>query len=588
MAARREKKARKVRRQPVALPSFRGRRFVVLGIFVLAGAALVWRAVDQQILEKDFLQSEGADRYLDKVRQEAHRGLITDRRGEVLALSTPVDAVTANPRVLTPDTPDLARLAKALDLSPASLRRRLKRHARRRFMYLRKRLPPGQAEHALKVADAYGIRGVHLERRDRRYYPEGEVFAHVLGFTNNEDRGQEGLERAYDKALRGEPGLKLVMRDGRRRVVEDIESIRTPRDGNNLALSLDSRLQYLAYRELKAAVHRNRARGGSAVLLDVRTGEVLAMVNQPSYNPNGDRSNKGGRLRNRAVTDVFEPGSTMKPFAVAAALEQGVVTPDSLVDTSPGYFKVASLTVHDHHNLGRITLQTLLARSSNVGAAKLALSLDKAAYWRLLDAVGFGHVPGVGFPAEAGGRLPYFREWVPVDQATLAYGYGISVSTLQLAEAYAVLANDGVWLPPTLLKRAAPPRGKRVMSERTAVDVRYMLEAVVTSKGGTAPKARVRGYRVAGKTGTVRKLSANGEYSERRYRSLFVGMAPVTRPRLVLAVMIDEPRGKDYYGGLVAAPVFSKVMGEALRLLNVAPDALSHPPLRLAQLGSGR
>jgi cell division protein FtsI (penicillin-binding protein 3) len=425
---------------------------------------------------------------------------------------------------------------------------------------------------------------VHLERRDRRYYPTGEVFAHVLGFTNAEDRGQEGLERAWDRELRGEPGVKRVLRDGRGRVVDDVENIRSPRDGRNLALSLDARLQYIAYRELKAAVHRHRAIGGSAVVLDVRTGEVLAMVNQPGYNPNADRSNRNGRLRNRAITDVFEPGSTMKPFAVAAALEQGVVGPDSIVDTTPGYFKVGPLTVRDHHPLGRIDLTTLLARSSNVGVARLALSLDKAAWWHSLDALGLGHAPGIGFPAETGGHLLHFREWVPVDQATLAYGYGISVSTLQLARAYMTLANDGVVLPVTLLRRDEVPHGQRVFSERTAVDVRYMLEAVVSDKG-TAPRAAIPGYRVAGKTGTVKKLSRDGGYSEDRYRAVFVGMAPVTRPRLVMAVMIDEPRGKVYYGGAVAAPVFARVMGEALRLLNVPPDELERPQLRLALAG---
>jgi cell division protein FtsI (penicillin-binding protein 3) len=584
MAGKRHKKARQVQRQPVALPSFAARRYGVLAVFVLAGAVLVWRAVDQQILEKDFLQSEGADRYLDRVRQEAHRGLITDRRGEVLALSTPVDSVTANPRVLTPDTAHLTDLAKALDMPATVLRKRLERYAQRRFVYLKKGLPPGRAEYVLKVADAFDIDGVHLEHKYRRYYPEGEAFAHVLGFTNSNDQGQEGLERAYDKALRGENGEKLVLRDGRRRVVDDVENIRSPRDGQNLALSIDGRLQYIAYRELKAAVHRNRAIGGSAVLLDAKTGEVLAMVNQPGYNPNGDRSNKGGQLRNRALTDVFEPGSTMKPFVVAAALEQGVIQASSLIDTSPGMFKVASLTIHDHHNLGRISPQTLLARSSNVGAAKLALSLDKAAYWRLLDALGFGKAPETGYPAEGAGRLPYFREWVPVDQATLSYGYGISASALQLAQAYAVLANDGVKLPVSLLKLARAPEGERVMGRRTALDVRHMLEAVV-AQDGTAPEAQVQGYRVAGKTGTARKLGRDGEYSDDRYRSVFAGMAPVDDPRLVMAVVIDEPQGKYYYGGQVAAPVFSRVMGEALRLLNVAPDALSRPQLRLAQLG---
>ncbi len=583
MAARREKRARRVR-QEAKLPSFALRRVGVLTIFAVVACALVWRAVDQQILEKDFLQSEGADRYLDRQTIAAHRGLITDRRGAVLALSTPVDSVTANPRVLTPDTANLDHLARALDMPLKRLRGILRRNAHRRFVYLKKRLPPGRAEHVLKVARALDIDGVHLERRDRRYYPTGEVFAHVLGFTSAEDRGQEGLERAWDRELRGEPGVKRVLRDGRGRVVDDVESIRRPRDGRNLALSLDARLQYIAYRELKAAVHRHRAIGGSAVVLDVRTGEVLAMVNQPGYNPNADRSNRNGRLRNRAITDVFEPGSTMKPFAVAAALEQGVVEPGSTVDTAPGYFKVGPLTVRDHRSLGRIDLTTLLARSSNVGAARLALSLDKAAWWRSLDGLGFGHAPGTGFPAEASGRLPYFREWVSVDQATLAYGYGVSMSTLQLARAYAALANDGVVLPVTLLRRDAVPEGRRVFSERTAVDVRYMLEAVV-SDTGTAPQAAIPGYRVAGKTGTVKKLSAHGGYAEDRYRAVFVGMAPVTRPRLVMAVMIDEPRGKAYYGGSVAAPVFARVMGEALRLLNVPPDGLERPQLRLALAG---
>ncbi len=583
MAARREKRIERAR-QEMKLPSFALRRVVVLAIFGLVAGVLVWRAVDQQILEKDFLQSEGADRYLDRQTIAVHRGLITDRRGAVLALSTPVDSVTANPRVLTPDTPHLDRLARALDMPLKRLRGILRRNAQRRFVYLKRHLPPGRAGHVLKVARALDIDGVHLERRDRRYYPTGEVFAHVLGFTSAEDRGQEGMEWSWEHDLRGEPGVKRVLRDGRGRVVDDVESIRTPRDGRNLVLSLDARLQYIAYRELKAAVHRHRAIGGSAVLLDVRTGEVLAMVNQPGYNPNADRSNRNGRLRNRAITDVFEPGSTMKPFAVAAALGQGVVAPDSIVDTAPGYFKVGPLTVRDHHPLGRIDLTTLLARSSNVGAARLSLLLDKAAWWHELDALGLGHVPGTGFPAEAGGHLPHFRDWVPVDQATLAYGYGISVSALQLAHAYAALANDGVVLPVTLLRRDDVPQGKRVFSERIAVNVRHMLESVVSDKG-TASHAAIPGYHVAGKTGTVKKLLRHGGYSRNHYRAVFVGMAPATRPRLVMAVMIDEPRGKVYYGGVVAAPVFSRVMSEALRLLNVPQDDLEQPQRHLASMG---
>jgi len=390
MAARRDKRAKQVKRQEARLPSFAARRYGVLAIFGLAACALVWRAVDQQILEKDFLQSEGADRYLDRVEMVGHRGLITDRRGEVLALSTPVDSVAANPRVLRADSHALAPLALALDISPDELRQKLARYSSRRFVYLKRRMPPAEADYVLQVARANDLRGVHLERAYRRYYPTGEVFAHVLGFADHEDVGQEGLELAYDGELRGTTGSKLVLRDGRRRAVDDVENIQSPRDGKNLALSLDGRLQYIAYRELKAAVKRNRAIGGSAVLLDARTGEVLAMVNQPGFNPNGSRSSKNGRLRNRAITDVFEPGSTMKPFAVAAGLELGVIDADTMIDTNPGFMKVAGGRVKDHKNLKTIDLATLLGRSSNVGAAKVAMKMDRADYWQILDAFGFG------------------------------------------------------------------------------------------------------------------------------------------------------------------------------------------------------
>jgi len=583
MAGRRDRRAKKVEREQAKLPSFAARRYGVLGIFALAASVLVWRAVDQQILEKDFLQSEGADRYLDRVEMVAHRGLITDRRGAVLALSTPVDSVAANPRVLRADSAALAPLAEALQMPLADLRQKLARYSQRRFVYLKRRMPPAEAAYVMEVARAYELGGVHLEREYRRYYPTGEVFSHVLGFTDYQDLGQEGLERAYNTALAGTPGSKLVLRDGRRRAVDDVENIQSPRDGKNLALSLDGRLQYIAYRELKAAVKRNRAISGAAVMLDARTGEVLAMVNQPGFNPNGSRSSKGGRLRNRALTDVFEPGSTMKPFAVAAALELGVVGPGSLVDTAPGYFKVRGGRVKDHHNLGQIDLQTLLGKSSNVGAAKLAMAMDSEDYWRVLDGFGFGQSTATAFPAEAGGQLISWRNWAEIDQATLSFGYGVSVTALQLARAYAVLANDGLSVPVSLLKVAQPPEAQRVISERTAVDVRHMLESVVLD-GGTAPQAAVPGYRVAGKTGTVKKLGANG-YSDDRYVAVFAGMAPLSDPRLVMVVMVDEPRGKHYYGGSVAGPVFAKVMGEALRLMNIKPDALTSPQARLAEAG---
>jgi len=587
MAARRDKRARQVRRtESKALPSYAGRRHTVLVLFALAATALVWRAVDQQILEKDFLQSEGSDRYLDRVEVPAHRGLITDRRGDVLALSTPVDSIAANPRVLGTDAQQTLALAKALKIDPEQLRAKLARYSRRHFVYLKRRLPPAEATHVMEVAKARGIRGVHVEREYKRFYPAGEVFAHVLGFTDVDDHGQEGLELALDQALRGEPGAKRVLRDGRRQVVDDVENIRSPRAGNHLALSIDQRLQFIAYRELKAAVKRHRAISGSLVLLDVRSGEVLAMVNQPSFNPNGSRSNRSGRLRNRALTDVFEPGSTMKPFTVAAALDRGTIRADSVIDTSPGYFHLGRAQVKDSKNLGLIDVGTVLSRSSNVGASKIALGLEKRDLWQVMDDLGFGSSAQTGFPGEVAGQLSDFRRWAQIDQATLSFGYGISVTTLQLAQAYAALANDGVLVPVTLLKRESLPKGRRVFGAQTAASVRGMLEAVVASDG-TAPDAAVLGYRVAGKTGTVKKFGPNG-YSDDRYLSLFAGMAPARDPRVVMVVMLNEPRAGKFYGGQVAGPVFSAVMAETLRLLNIAPAVAIDPALRMANAGEVR
>ena len=586
MAARRDKRARQVKREEKALPSYAGRRYTVLSLFAVGVVALVWRAVDQQILEKDFLQAEGADRYLARVEMPAHRGLITDRRGDVLALSTPVDSIAANPRVMKTDTEQLVALAKALEIQPAALRDRLARFNHRRFVYLKRRLPPAEAAHVMDVVKAHDIRGVHTEREYKRYSPAGEVFAHVVGFTDVDDKGQEGLELAYDAALRGEDGAKRVLRDGRRQAVDDVENIRSPRAGKHLALSIDQRLQFIAYRELKAAVKRHRALSGSLVLLDVKTGEVLAMVNQPSFNPNGSRANRAGRLRNRALTDVFEPGSTMKPFTIAAALDEGSIRPDSLIDTGPGYFHLGAARVKDSKNLGVIDVATVLSRSSNVGAGRIALGLEKRELWEVMDQLGFGQRADTGFPGEVGGQLSDYRRWAQIDQATLSFGYGIAVTTLQLAQAYAVLANDGVRLPVSLLKRDLPPRGERVFSVETAKAVRRMLGSVV-GVDGTAPEAAVAGYRVAGKTGTVKKFGPEG-YSDDRYLSLFAGMAPARDPRVALVVVIDEPRTGRFYGGKVAGPVFSSVMAETLRLLNVSPDAVIDPALRMAQAGGAR
>jgi cell division protein FtsI (penicillin-binding protein 3) len=406
----------------------------------------------------------------------------------------------------------------------------------------------------------------------------------VVGFTNVDDQGLEGLELAYDEVLKGEPGAKLVLRDGLRQVVDDVENIRSPRPGSHLALSIDQRLQYLAYRELKAAVKRHRARSGSLVLLDVNTGEVLAMVNQPSFNPNASRSNRDGRLRNRAVTDLFAPGSTMKPFAVAAALDAGVIEADTVIDTGPGFFAIGAHKVKDSKNLDKIDVATILRRSSNVGAAKIALATERETLWQAMDGLGFGKRANVGFPGEVEGELHDYHRWARIDQATLSFGYGISVTTLQLARAYAALANDGVIVPVSLLKRDTRPRGDRVFEAETARAVRRMLESVATPDG-TAPDAVVPGYRVAGKTGTVKKRDSAGGFDSGRYLSLFAGIAPARSPRVAMVVIVDEPGGKQYYGGQVAGPVFASVMAETLRLLNIAPDAMSTPSSRLASAG---
>ncbi len=583
MAARRDKRARQARREARALPSYGGRRYTVLTLFGLAAAALVWRAVDQQVLEKDFLQREGADRYLTQVEVPAHRGLITDRRGDVLALSTPVDSIAADPRVTRLDASQAKALAKALGVDAKGLRSKLARFRDRHFLYLKKRLPPSEAEHVMQVARAHGIAGIQAERAYKRYYPAGEVFAHILGFAGAGDEGQEGLELAYDEALRGKPGAKLVLRDGRRQFVDDVENIRSPRNGDHLALSLDQRLQFTAYRELKRAVRRHSALAGSLVLLDADSGEILAMVNQPSFNPNADRSNRGGRLRNRAVTDVFEPGSTMKPFTIAAALDAGTIDADSVIDTAPGYFHVGAARVRDSRNLGVIDVETLLRKSSNVGAGKIALELESSRLWEALDGLGLGRASETGFPGEAQGLLHDFRQWARIDQATLSFGYGVSVTALQLAQAYAVIANDGLWQPATLIKAETNGDPRRVFSAGTARQVRAMLTSVTTIDG-TAPDAAVTGYRVSGKTGTVKKFGPEG-YSDDRYLALFAGMAPADDPRLVMVVVIDEPQAGEYYGGKVAGPVFSVVMAEALRLLNVPPDAVRQPSPRLAQAG---
>jgi len=584
---KRKKRAEKVRKDSLAAaPRYRARRWVLLSLLIFAGSALIWRAVDQQIFETDFLKSEGQRRHLRIVEVPAHRGMITDRAGEPLAISTPVDSVWANPWVLAPERFALAPLAGVLGMKSGDLRQLLARRSDRSFVYLKRRINPDRAEKLKAVLDKHHIEGVDLQREYRRFYPSGEVFAHVVGFTDVDDRGQEGLELSYENWLRGIPGRKRVIRDGQARVVRDVESIQAPVTGRDLALSLDRRLQFLAYRELKAAVRHNKAKSGSAVILDAKTGEVLAMVNQPAYNPNRSKAGRRDRYRNRALTDVFEPGSTMKPFTVAAALESGRYEPTTLIDTRPGVIKVGRYKVRDDRDFGLIDVATIISKSSNVGASKIAMDLSGERLWSFFSSLGFGESADTGFPGEASGQLTPARRWAKIDQATLSFGYGLSVTPTQLAGAYAVIAADGVRRPVSLLRVDRPPQEERVMSRKTARAVRGMMQAVVSAEG-TAPAAAVAGYRVAGKTGTVKK-SISGGYADDRYMAIFAGMAPASDPRLVMVVMIDEPSAGQYYGGQVAAPVFSRVMAGALRLLNIAPDALQQDDVRLAAAGGAQ
>ncbi len=547
---------------------------VLLGFLVLAG-----RVAELQLLDHDFLKHQGEARHLRTVRISAHRGMISDRNGEPLAISTPVESVWANPRELLPAREQLPRLARVLGLDSDHLLRLLTRRKDREFVYLKRHISPQLASRV----QALEAPGVALQREYRRYYPAGEVAAHLIGFTNIDDEGQEGLELAYGDWLRGEPGAKRVIMDGRRHVVENVESIRAPRPGKDLVLSIDRRIQYLAYRELKAAVRQHNARSGSVVVLDSRSGEVLALVNQPSYNPNNRRKLHPAWLRNRAVTDLFEPGSTLKPFVIAAALQSGRYTARSRIRTSPGLFQVGVHTIHDVHDHGTLDLTGVIRKSSNVAAAKIALSLPPEDFYDVLARAGFGTSTGSGFPGEADGFLADYHRWRDIERATLAYGYGLSTTPLQLAQAYSVFANDGHLVPVSLLRREQAPRPRRVLEASVARQVRRMMETVV-QRGGTAPAAAVSGYRVAGKTGTVHKAEAGG-YAEDRYLSLFAGMAPASRPRLVMVVVVNEPRNGEYYGGKVAGPVFARIMAGALRLLNIAPDdvPLLHTRVRSAE-----
>ncbi len=544
----------------------RWRQRLTLTLLFAGFTALSARAVYLQAWHDDFLEEQGDKRMQRVIPIPAYRGMITDRRGEPLAVSTPVESLWVNPREANPTPQQIQALASILEKNPDQIAR-LMADKSRAFVYLERLVEP----HKAQQAKALDITGLYAKPEYRRYYPAGEVTAHVLGVTNIEDHGQEGLELAYQTWLTGDLGAERVIKDRRGNAVESLERVKAPKPGRDLALSLNQHIQYLAYRELADAVTRHKARAGAVVVLDARTGEILALANSPSFNPNSRATFSPERLRNRAVTDVFEPGSTMKPLLVAAALEAGVVQPHTVIDTGPGWFQIGDKRVSDVHPKGVMSVAQSIQVSSNVAVAKIALEMRGEDYWTLLTRAGLGAPPKSGMPGEVSGRLRPYATWRPIEKATMAYGHGLSLSLLQLAHAYTAFANDGVMPQLTALRREGQAIGNRVMNAETARAVLSMLETV-TQDGGTAPHARVVGYRVAGKTGTAHKL-LGGTYAPDKYISSFVGLAPASDPRLVVAVMVDEPSGREYYGGLVAAPVFSRVMSGALRFMAVPPDA---------------
>lgn len=544
------------------LPVWRSR--VVLFALFAGFTALAGRALWLQGLSTEFLQKQGESRYARTLELPATRGKITDRNGQVLASSMPVKAIWAIPEDVA-DAPaeKLRELAKLLDMSERDLRKKL--DSDRSFVYLKRQVEQDTADKIVKL----GIPGIETRKEYKRYYPEGDVMAHIVGFTNVEDIGQEGMELAYQKNLAGMNGSRRVIKDRLGRIVEDIGSVRDPHDGKDLALSIDRKIQYIAFSHLKEAVEKHKAKAAGIVVLDVQTGEVLALANLPTYNPNDRSVLTGAQLRNRVLTDTFEPGSIMKPFTIALALENRIVTPSTVIQTSPGQMTIGTATIHDSHAHGPLTVTQVLEKSSNIGTSKIALQMQPQQMWEMFTAVGFGQAPKLGFPGAVAGRVRPYKSWRPIEQATMSYGHGISTSLIQMAHSYMIFARDGEMIPLTFQKASDNPIGQRVVSEKTAREVREMLE-MATGPNGTAPKAQVPGYRVAGKTGTAYKL-VGGRYAS-KYVASFVGFAPVSNPRIIVAVMVDEPSNGMHYGGDVAAPVFAAVTANALRALNVAPD----------------
>jgi len=551
---------------------------LVISLLALCCALISWRIVDLQVVDRDFLKDEGDKRSVRHTVIPAHRGQVTDRHGEPLAVSTPVLTLWANPQQLVAHEPRWGELARALGTDEATFAERLRANAEREFIYLRRGMTPqdGEAVIALRVPGVYSI------EEYRRFYPAGDVAAHLVGFTNVDEAGQEGLELTYNDWLRGVPGRREVLQDRRGRLIKDVQVISNARPGNDLTMSIDLRLQYIAHRELREALQQFNAKAGSAVLIDVRTGEILAMANQPSYNPNNRANLRPDSMRNRALIDVFEPGSPIKTFTVAAGLMSGRYNASTVLDTRPGTMRVSTLTVRDFRNYGMLDMGGVIMKSSNVGVVKIALDIGAENIHGLLQQLGLGEYTGLGFPGESVGRLPSHRRWPQIETATLSYGYGLSVTATQLAHTYATLGNYGRRVPLSLLRVDQPEQGVQVIPEDVSRQLLTMLRGTVDGEGGTGSRARVPGYQVGGKTGTVHKTLPGGGYATDRYRSVFAGVAPISNPRFAAVVVIDEPSSGEYYGGLVAAPVFSEIMSGALRLLNVTPDDL--PELQQVEL----
>jgi len=552
------------------------RLYLILLGMLMCVAAIVWKTSSLHIRDRDFLQGQGDARTIRTVPLVANRGLITDRNGEPLAVSTPVKSIWVDPGEVAGSSSTVQTLASELGLNADVLAANIQSHAEREFLYIKRRLPPADADAILDM----DLPGVYAQQEYQRFYPHGEVAAHLVGFSNVDDIGQEGLELTYDEWLRGVSGRRQVMKDRRGHIIEELNTLQPAQPGNSLELSIDFRIQNLAYKELKAEFIKRRARAASAVVLDVQTGEVLAMVNQPSYNPHNKVSlTDFSVLRNRAITDVFEPGSTVKPFTIAAALESGLYTPGTVIETSPGWMMVNGNEVKDIVNYGTLTLGTVITKSSNIGTSKVALDIGPDPIRDVLERVGFGQVLGTGFPGERGGVLPNPRRWSRIEIATLSYGYGLSGSALQLAQAYSVIADGGVRKPVSLLKLGAEELAtlpqEQVISEPIANDVLGMLATVVDAeRGGAATDANVPFYSVAGKTGTAHVVGEFG-YEENLHNSLFAGLVPASSPRLVIVVVVNEPKGDEHYGGQVAAPVFSRIASGAMRILSVSPDKIT-------------